>query len=323
MLQALLRWFDSSHGEARSAELPGSWTDAGIYHGPAAAGSNWGRDVDWLRILPFIGLHVACLGVVWVGVSPVAVAVCAASYLLRMFAITGFYHRYFSHRTFKTGRVTQLVFAVLGASATQRGPLWWAAHHRRHHREADGPADPHRPADGFLWSHVGWFLCDRNFTTDRSRVRDWLRYPELRLLDRFDLLVPVAYAAGMYLLGAWLGGRYPSLGTSGAQMLVWGFFISTVLLTHATLLVNSLAHVWGHRRFDTGDDSRNNGVIALLTLGEGWHNNHHRYAGSARQGFYWWQIDACYWLLRLMAACSLVWDLRPVPARVLQEGRTR
>jgi stearoyl-CoA desaturase (Delta-9 desaturase) len=323
MLHALIRWFDNSRSEVRSAARSAIGSRSAM---PAPVGSpagGWWREVDWVRVLPFLGLHVACLAVLWVGVSPVALVVCAASYLVRMFAITGFYHRYFSHRSFKTGRVTQLLFAVLGAASAQRGPLWWAAHHRRHHRDADQPADPHRPADGLLWAHVGWFLCDRNFRTDRSRVRDWLRYPELRWLDRFDLLVPLAYAAAMYLGGVWLAARHPELGTSGAQMLVWGFFVSTVLLTHATLLVNSLAHVWGGRRFETHDESRNNGVIALLTLGEGWHNNHHRYAGSARQGFYWWQIDVSYALLRLLALCSLVWDLRPVPQRILQEGRRR
>lgn len=301
MYRLLARWLDNSRSEAL-----------------VAAGS---RRIDLGRIVPFIGLHAACAAVIWVGVSATAVAVCTASYLLRMFAITAFYHRYFAHRTFRAGRLTQFVFAVLGATATQRGPLWWAAHHRSHHRHADQPGDPHRPADGLFWSHMGWFLSDRHFAADSSLVRDWQRYPELVWLDRFDLVVPVLYAAALFGLGVWLDARYPGLGTSGGQLLVWGYFVSTVLLIHATLLVNSLAHVWGHRRFATGDDSRNNGVIALLTLGEGWHNNHHRYASSARQGFYWWQFDPSFWLLRLLAAVGVVRDLRLVPAEVLAEGR--
>lgn len=304
MFSVLARWLDSAETASRiggRAEAPDR--------------------LDWVRIVPFIGLHAAVLAVLWVGVSTTAVAVCALSYLLRMFAVTAFYHRYFSHRSFSTSRPVQFVFALLGAAATQRGPLWWAAHHRAHHRHADAPGDPHRPADGFLRSHVGWFLRDENFTTDDARVRDWLRYPELRWLDRFDGVVPLAYAAGMFALGAGFQAWAPHLGTSGAQMLVWGYVISTVLLTHATCLVNSVAHLWGHRRFATGDDSRNNALVALLTLGEGWHNNHHRYAGSARQGFYWWQPDPCYWALRLMALGGLVWGLRPVPATVLAEGR--
>lgn len=304
-MKAIPRWFDTARTEAL-----------------IEAGGGRRAGIDWWRLVPFLGLHVGCLLVLWVGISPVAVALCVISYLLRMFAITGFYHRYFSHRSFRTSRAVQFGFAVLGASATQRGPLWWAAHHRRHHRFADAPGDPHRPAEGWWQAHVGWFLRDENFTTDRARVRDWLRYPELVWLNRFDMLVPVVYAAALYALGAWLGARYPSLDTSGAQLLVWGYFVSTVLLIHATLLVNSVTHRWGHRRFDTADESRNNPWVAVLTLGEGWHNNHHRYAGSARQGFYWWQADPTWWGLRLLAACGLIWGLRDVPARVLAEGRS-
>jgi stearoyl-CoA desaturase (Delta-9 desaturase) len=303
MLVLLARWFDNARSEAT--------VDGGS------------RRIDLVRIVPFIALHVACLAVLWVGVSAAALMACAASYLLRMFAITAFYHRYFAHRAFRTGRATQFVFALLGATATQRGPLWWAAHHRAHHQHADRPQDPHRPADGVFWSHMGWFLSERHFTANPARVRDWRRFPELVWLDRFDLVVPAVYAAALFGLGSWLGVRYPALGTDGWQFLVWGYVVSTVLLVHATLLVNSLAHIWGHRRFETRDRSRNNAVIALLTLGEGWHNNHHRYAASARQGFYWWQFDPSYWLLRVLAAVGLIRDLRPVPAAVLTEGRRR
>jgi stearoyl-CoA desaturase (delta-9 desaturase) len=169
---------------------------------------------------------------------------------------------------------------------------------------------------------MGWFLSGAHFATQLDRVRDWRRFPELVWLNRFDLVVPVAYAAGLFGLGALLARVAPELGTNGWQMLVWGYFVSTVLLIHATLLVNSLAHRFGHRRFDTRDDSRNNLLIAVLTLGEGWHNNHHRYAGSARQGFYWWQVDVSYLVLRAMAAVGLVWDLKPVPEAILAEGRS-
>ena len=304
-----MSWFDAGRGSAAPAglQLDGQ--------GGALEG------IDWWRIVPFIGLHLACVAVLWVGVSPVAVLVAAVSYLVRMFAITAFYHRYFAHKAFRTGRLTQFCFAVLGAAATQRGPLWWAAHHRNHHRFADTPMDPHRPEDGFLWSHMGWFLSRRHFATDTARVRDWMKFPELVWLNRFDTLVPVVYAGALFLLGDWLARTAPELGTSGWQMVVWGYVISTVILIHATLMVNSLAHVWGRRRYETRDRSRNNLLIALLTLGEGWHNNHHRYAGSARQGFYWWQIDMSYYLLRLLAAVGLVQDLKAVPRGVLEEGR--
>ena len=299
MLASLVGWFDS-----------------------AAAPLHAGRQVDWLRIIPFLGLHLACLGVIWVGVSPVALVIAAISYLLRMFAITGFYHRYFAHRAFKTSRAVQLLFALIGATATQRGPLWWASHHRNHHRFADLAGDPHRPEDGLVWSHVGWFLSGSHFRTERSRVPDWVRFPELLWLDRFDLVVPVAYGALLYGLGAALAAWAPALGTNGLQVLVWGYVVSTVVLLHATLLVNSLAHRMGKRAFATRDNSRNNLFVALLTLGEGWHNNHHRYAGSARQGFYWWQVDVCYYLLKALAAVGLIWDLKPVPRSILLEGRT-
>jgi len=296
--RAVLGWFDSS---------------AGVPHADDAT-----RDrVDWARVLPFIGMHLACLAVLWVGASPIAVGTAAALYLLRMFAITGFYHRYFSHRTFKTSRAAQFAFAVLGASAVQRGPIWWAAHHRHHHAHSDKPGDVHSPSQrGFVWSHMVWFLSRRHFAPDLGRVRDLLKFPELRWLDRFDILVPFLLALGLLLLGRWLGTSHPELGTSGAQMLVWGFFVSTVACYHGTYTINSLCHVWGRRRYATGDESRNNWLLALVTLGEGWHNNHHRYPMSVRQGFYWWEIDITYYVLRGLAAVGLVWDLKPVPREV-------
>jgi len=274
------------------------------------------RRVEWLRTLPFIGMHLMCAVVIWVGVSSTALLVAAALYVLRLVAITGFYHRYFSHKTFRTSRVVQFVFAVLGTMAVQRGPLWWAAHHRHHHAHADEENDSHSPAQhGFWWSHVGWFMNRSNFRTRSELIRDLMRYPELRFLDRFDIVPPIALAALLFFGGNALSQAYPQLDTSGAQLLVWGFFISTVLLHHVTFTVNSLAHRFGRRRYATSDDSRNNWWIALLTFGEGWHNNHHHFPGSVRQGFYWWEIDLTYYLLRAMAACGLIWDLKTVPAR--------
>ena len=271
--------------------------------------------VDWLRVIPFIAMHLACLGVIWVGVSWIAVVVAGALYTLRMFALTGFYHRYFSHKAFKTSRALQFVFALIGASCVQRGPLWWAAHHRNHHRHADSELDIHSPVrHGFLWSHMGWFLTPRGFRTDWESIPDLRRFPELRLLDRFDIAVPVALAIGLFFLGSWLQHAHPAYGTSGAQMLIWGFFISTVVLFHASVTINSLAHRFGSRRYDTADNSRNNWLLALLTFGEGWHNNHHHFPGAARQGFRWWELDMTYYLLRALAACGLVWDLKPAPA---------
>jgi len=284
----------------------------------SSAGEGASKDdnvIDWLRAVPFLAMHLACLGVIWVGVSKVAIATAVALYAIRMFALTGFYHRYFSHRTFRTSRAVQFVFAVIGASCVQRGPLWWAAHHRQHHRHADTQQDPHSPGiHGFLWSHMGWFLTARAFRTDIARVPDLAAFPELRWLDRYDTLVPVILACMLYGVGAWLGHAAPALGTSGAQMLVWGFFVSTVVLFHATVTINSLAHRFGARRFETKDSSRNNLWLALITFGEGWHNNHHFYPGCARQGFRWWEIDLTFYGLKALAALGLVHGLKPVPA---------
>jgi len=282
-----------------------------------------GRAVDWARVLPFLVLHLGCLAVLWVGVSPFAVGFALALYLVRAFFVTAFYHRYFSHRAFKTSRAAQLVFAVLGNSAVQRGPLWWAAHHRRHHSAADEESDPHSPhAHGLYWSHMGWLTSARNFPTDWSQIPDLARYPELRWLDRRDTVVPLLYAGFTFGLGALLARIAPGLGTNGPQLFVWGFFVSTVVLFHVTCLVNSAAHLVGTKRFPTRDESRNNLVVALLTLGEGWHNNHHYYPASVRQGFYPWEIDFTYYGLRGLSALGLIWDLKPVPQRVLALGRS-
>jgi stearoyl-CoA desaturase (delta-9 desaturase) len=279
--------------------------------------------IECLRVLPFIVLHLACFAVFWVEFSAVAVSVAVLLYLLRMFAITGFYHRYFSHKAFKTSRPVQFIFAFLAASAAQRGPLWWASHHRHHHAHSDHPEDPHSPKQhGFFWSHLSWFLANKNFRLKKERIKDWLQYPELKLLDRFDVVAPLALALGLFGLGAWLENAAPHLQTNGLQLFIWGFVISTVLLYHMTFTVNSLAHVWGKRRFLTNDDSRNNPVIALFTLGEGWHNNHHHFPSSARQGFYWWEIDLTYYGLKILAALGLIWDLRKVPVEVLSQKRT-
>jgi stearoyl-CoA desaturase (delta-9 desaturase) len=294
---AFLAWFDSESA-------------------PVDTGDS--RGIDWPRVLPFVALHVACLGVVQVGWSWTAVAVATGLYVVRMFAITGFYHRYFSHKAFRTSRPTQFLFALLGASAVQRGPLWWASQHRHHHAHSDDELDTHSPVrHGFLWAHVGWFLARENFATRHALVRDLAKYPELRFLDRYDVFVPFLLAATLYAAGEWLADKLPGLGTSGPQLLVWGFCVSTVVLAHATFTINSLAHTIGHRRYETSDTSRNSWPLALLTFGEGWHNNHHHYPGSARQGFRWWEVDLTWYGLRLLAALGLVWDLRPVPARLL------
>ncbi|KAF0179253.1 MAG: stearoyl-CoA desaturase (delta-9 desaturase) [Limisphaerales bacterium] len=302
--KAVVQWFDSDYG---SDDL--------------ATARAKPDQVDFGRCTAFILLHAGCLGVLWVGWSWTAVAVAVALYFARMFAITGFYHRYFSHRSFSTSRLMQFLFAVVGSSSAQRGPLWWAAHHRAHHQHSDRPEDTHSPRrHGFWWAHIGWITSPRNFPTDYSRVKDLAKYPELVFLNRFDALVPLLLGAALYGAGAWLAHAHPGLGTSGAQLLVWGF-VSTVVLFHCTCFINSLAHVFGRQRFATGDTSRNSLLLALLTLGEGWHNNHHHYMHSTRQGFYWWEIDLTYYALKALSWTGLIWNLRPVPVEVLVEGR--
>jgi len=277
--------------------------------------------IDWVRIIPFIGVHLACFAAFWVGWSPIAVGVAVAMYAIRMFAITGFYHRYFSHRTFKTSRFAQFVFAVVGNSSVQRGPLWWAGHHRNHHRHSDQEEDPHSPIhNSFMWSHVLWLTTRQNYDTDRKAVAELVQYPELRFLDRFDVFVPFLLGWAMFGFGVLLETYAPGLGTTGWQMLIWGFFISTVALLHGTCTINSLSHLFGKRRFDTTDESRNNWLLALITFGEGWHNNHHYYSGSARQGFYWWEIDLTYYGLKMLSWLGIIWDLRPVPERVYEKA---
>jgi stearoyl-CoA desaturase (delta-9 desaturase) len=276
--------------------------------------------VDLSRVIPFILLHFGVLLVFYSGVSAAALGLCLGSYLLRMFAITAFYHRYFSHKTFKTGRLTQFVFAFVGCCAVQRGPLWWAAHHRNHHRHSDREEDAHSPVQrSFWWSHMGWFLCRKNFPTDKGLVRDWMKYPELVWLNRFDWIAPVFYALFMWGLGYFCSALFPALGLSVSQALVWGFLVSTVLLYHGTFVINSLAHKFGSRPFETRDHSRNNGWLALITLGEGWHNNHHFYPNSVRQGFRPWEFDPSYWILCMMRSVGLVYDFRPIPSSVQQQ----
>ena len=277
--------------------------------------------IDWQRTLPFLFLHLGCLAVFWVGWSPTSVVAALLLYLLRMFAITGFYHRYFSHRTFKTSRAAQFLFAILGNSSMQRGPLWWAATHRHHHTHADHEEDKHSPTiKGFLWSHIGWLTSMKNFFTPYDKVRDLSRYPELVFLNRYDKTVPICYGLLMLGIGLVLQKEFPSFHVTMGQFFVWTFFVSTTLLLHATLFINSLAHLWGDRPYATEDDSRNSWLLSLITLGEGWHNNHHRYPHAARQGFHWWEIDITYYGLKLLAWLGLIWDLKPVPVSILQEG---
>ena len=297
------------------------WFDADYAPGGAAAIRNQPDEVNWVRCIPFIVLHLGCLGVFWVGASAFAVWTAVALYFIRMAAVTGIYHRYFSHKTYSTSRPVQFLMALIGGTTVQRGPLWWAYHHRHHHKHSDHEEDAHSPiVHGFWWSHIGWITSRRNFPTDYTQVRDLHRYPELVFLNRFDALVPTAFAFSIWGLGNLLHAHAPGLHTSGWQLLVWGFFVSTTMLFHGTSCINSMAHLMGKRRFKTEDDSRNSFILAMVTLGEGWHNNHHRYMSATRNGFYWWEIDITYYILKCASWTGLIWGLKAVPASVLAEG---
>ncbi|MBK3663297.1 acyl-CoA desaturase [Bradyrhizobium diazoefficiens] len=258
------------------------------------------------QVLPFVLIHAGCAAAIWSGVSWQAVALCAALYWLRMFAITGGYHRYFSHRAYATSRVFQFILAFLAQSSAQKSVLWWAAKHRHHHLHSDTPHDVHSPRHkGFVYSHLGWIFYRQHDATDLVKVSDLASYPELMWLHRLELLPAVVLAGLCFLLAGWSG-------------LVVGFMWSTVLLYHATFCINSLAHVHGRKRYVTGDDSRNNWLLALVTMGEGWHNNHHAYQASARQGFYWYEIDLTYYVLVALSWCGIVRDLKAPPRQVLR-----
>ena len=262
----------------------------------------------WLGVGAFLFMHVACLAVFFTSTNVTALVLCGACYLLQMVGITAGYHRYFSHRSYKTSRIFQFMLAWLGCSAAQRGPLWWAARHRHHHRTSDTPEDLHSPVTHTLWqSHIGWVLSSASNETDGQMVKDLSRYPELRWLERNHWLPPLTLAGLCFLIGGWSG-------------LVWGFFVSNVLSHHATFTVNSLCHLWGRRRYATADASRNNAFVALIALGEGWHNNHHHYQSSANQGFRWWQIDVSYYLICFLACMGLVWDVRKPPRAKIRQG---
>lgn len=269
----------------------------------------------------FVLIHLGAAAAIWCGVSPIALILCLSFYLIRMFAITAGFHRLFSHRSYKTSRVFQFIIAFIGTSSAQKGPLWWAASHRHHHRHSDTEKDLHSPGiHGLWWAHAGWVLSEEHDEADIHTVADLAKYPELKLLDTYHFVPPLLFLGFNYLLGVYLASSYPSLQTSGLQIMIWGALVSTVILYHATFAINSVAHVLGKKRFNTGDESKNSLLLALLTLGEGWHNNHHRYPASERQGFYWWEIDITHYTLKLLSLLGIVWDLKEPPARIYEEA---
>jgi stearoyl-CoA desaturase (delta-9 desaturase) len=264
--------------------------------------------IEPLRQIPFILVHLMPFAAIYTGTHWQDWVVCLALYYVRMFAITAGYHRYFSHKTYKMGRVMQFLMAFLGTTSAQKGVLWWAANHRHHHKYSDMPEDIHSPKRGFLWSHVTWMLTPAYEDTQWDRIKDFAKFPELRFLNKHWWLPPTLLAVSLFLIG-------------GAPMLFIGFFLSTTLLWHGTFTINSLSHVFGKRRYATTDTSKNNWFLALLTCGEGWHNNHHHFCASANQGFFWWEIDISYYAIKLMEALGLAWDVRNPSESALNRNR--
>jgi stearoyl-CoA desaturase (delta-9 desaturase) len=266
-------------------------------------------DIIYPATIPFVLVHLACVAAFWTGVTRTAVVIGISAYLIRMFAVTAGYHRYFSHRSYKTGRAFQFVLAWLAQSSAQKSALWWAAIHRHHHKHSDTEEDVHSPRHRGLWySHFGW-IFDRAYRHDAvTPTPDFVKVPELAFLHRFELVPAVVLAVATFLVAGWSG-------------LVVGFFWSTVALYHCTFFINSLAHVHGSQRYVTGDDSRNNLWLALLTLGEGWHNNHHAYQRSARQGFRWYEVDVTFYVLTALSWVRVVWDLGQPPLEVVRNER--
>jgi stearoyl-CoA desaturase (delta-9 desaturase) len=263
-------------------------------------------DIVYPSAIPFVLVHLACFAAIWTGVTWQSMALCIALYWIRIFAIGAGYHRYFSHRAYATSRVFQFILAVVAQSTLQKSVLWWAAKHRHHHLHSDTEDDVHSPRHtGFLYSHMGWIFARRHDTFDMVKIDDFARYPELMWLHRHERWPAYALAVLCFLIAGWPG-------------LVVGFFWSTCLLFHGTFCINSLAHVRGTKRYVTGDDSRNNWLLAFFTMGEGWHNNHHACQSSVRQGFYWWEYDPTFYLLKLLSFTGLVWDLKMPPAAVLK-----
>jgi stearoyl-CoA desaturase (delta-9 desaturase) len=276
--------------------------------------------VEWFRCLPYIIIHLLALGAFFYPVTLPCLILAIVSYSIRMFSITAFYHRYFSHRTFKTSRIVQFIGAFTACSSGQRGPLWWAAHHRRHHKHSDTDEDVHSPhTRGIFWSHTLWFMTDYAVPTFLKEIPDLIKFKELRFLNRYDWIPLILLAITCYFLPdlKWFA---TLTGLSNMQSLMWGFFVPTIVLYHATFAVNSITHLFGKRKFNTDDESKNNWLIAIFAFGEGWHNNHHFFPGSARQGFFKGEFDITYYGLKILSLFGLVRDLRPVPAWVKEKA---
>jgi stearoyl-CoA desaturase (Delta-9 desaturase) len=254
-----------------------------------------------ISLSPLIVVHLALFTIPYIDFSWWYLLMFAVVTRVIGLGITVGFHRYFSHRSFKTRRWFQFLLAAAGCAALQKGPLWWAIHHRLHHRHSDTPDDPHSPVvDGFLYGHCGWLFSRDLMHPDEQVVHDLTKYRELVWLDRFWMVPGLLLAAICFAVGGWGG-------------LVYGFCLSVVVLFQVTFAVNSIGHLYGPQRFDTGEGSRNNLVLGYLAMGDGWHNNHHRAPTSARHGFAWYEFDFSYQTIRFLALLRLAWDVKQPP----------
>ena len=279
-----------------------------------------GEKLSLIVSLPFLSVHIGAIYALTISPSSFALFMVFLMYFIRMFGITAGFHRLFSHRSFKTNRAFQFFLAYAATCSAQMGPIWWASHHRHHHKYTEQIEDPHTPTlKGFFWAHVGWIMSPVNSPTKEEYVGDLMKYPELKWLDKYHYFAPFSLVILLYGLGEFMAVNYAQYNTNGMELVLWGFFVSTVLLYHATFMVNSVCHVFGHRTYDTKDGSVNNFLVAILTLGEGWHNNHHAFPNSEKQGHKWYQIDISHYILWCLSKIGIVWKIRDVPDDSIKE----
>ena len=238
-----------------------------------------------------------------------------STFVILQFGLTLGYHRLLSHRSYQTHPVVRRIFATLGCLSAQAGPISWAATHRFHHRHADGDQDPHSPKQGLAWAHMIWVFYHHPELRKASFILagDLSSDPFLCFLERHRSCVNGVFALGVFGLGiiiidGWVG---------GVSLLVWGVCLRVVVLWHLTFLVNSAAHTWGYRNYRTPDQSRNLWWLALLLLGDGWHNNHHADPRAAAHGHRWFELDITYAMIAIMAKLGLVWSVRPVSRQMI------
>jgi stearoyl-CoA desaturase (delta-9 desaturase) len=267
------------------------------------------RKLDPTNTIAIVAMHVFSVGAFFlpfhwyeIGLTALLWWVCGG------LGICLCYHRLLTHRSFKTPRVVEYFLTLLGTTCWQGGPIKWVGTHRIHHKHSDGEEDPHSPHHGFNWAHIFW--CMMKEPPDyfpRDAAKDLQRDKVMVLIDKYHYVPQFAVAAFLMVIGWAIGG--PLLGLA---WVVWGVCIRTIFTFHATWFVNSAAHTWGYQTHETGDDSRNNWWVALLSFGEGWHNNHHHSQRTAAHGQRWWEIDLTYWTIKAMSWVGLAREIVPV-----------